>query len=93
MTKLLDQAIAAVRKLSPADQDETAEMLLWMIEARAGSLPLDEETEAAIEEGLAQATARGVRDGCGDRRALEPSRSMIVRYTRRAQYDLTKILK
>ncbi len=55
MTKLLDQAIAAVRKLSPADQDETAEMLLWMIEARAGSLPLDEETEAAIEEGLAQA--------------------------------------
>ncbi len=55
MTKLLDRAIAEVRKLSPADQDETAEMLLWVIEARAGPMPLDSESAAAIEEGLAQA--------------------------------------
>jgi hypothetical protein len=55
MTKLLDRAIAEVRKLSPADQDETAEMLLWVIEARAGPMPLDSESVAAIEEGLAQA--------------------------------------
>jgi hypothetical protein len=32
MTKLLDLAIAEVRKLSAVDQDETAEMLLWSIE-------------------------------------------------------------
>jgi predicted transcriptional regulator len=55
MTKLLEQAIAAVRKLPPEDQDEAAEVLLWAIEARSGSIPLDEETIAAIEEGLAQA--------------------------------------
>ena len=55
MTKLLELAIAEIRKLAPEDQDETAEMLLWAIEARSGSVPLDDETIAAIEEGLAQA--------------------------------------
>ncbi len=55
MTKLLDLAIEEVRKLPPADQDETAEMLLWSIETRAGSLKLDSETLAAIDESLAQA--------------------------------------
>jgi len=55
MTKLLDLAIAELRKLPPADQDETAEMLLWAIETRSGPLSLDGETLAAIEEGLAHA--------------------------------------
>jgi hypothetical protein len=55
MTKLLDLAIAELRKLPPADQDETAEMLLWSIETRSGSLSLDSETIAAIDESLAQA--------------------------------------
>jgi predicted transcriptional regulator len=55
MTKLLELAIAELRKLPPEDQDEAAEMLLWAIETRSGSIPLDEETIAAIEEGLAQA--------------------------------------
>ena len=55
MTKLLDLPIAELRKLPPVDQDETAEMLLWSIETRSGSLSLDSETIAAIDEGLAQA--------------------------------------
>jgi hypothetical protein len=55
MTKLLDLAVAEVRKLSAVDQDETAEMLLWSIETRSGSLSLDSETIAAIDESLAQA--------------------------------------
>jgi predicted transcriptional regulator len=55
MTKLLDLAIAEVRKLSAVDQDETAEMLLWSIETRSGSLSLDGETIAAVDESLAQA--------------------------------------
>ncbi len=55
MTKLLDQAIEKVRKLPDADQDEAAEMLLWAIETRNAPIPLDEETAAAIDEGLAQA--------------------------------------
>jgi len=71
MTKLLDLAIAELRKLPLADQDETAEMLFWSIEARAGSLSLDGETIAAIEEGLTQ--ARRVCVGRRDRGALEAS--------------------
>jgi hypothetical protein len=55
MTKLLDLAIAEVRKLSAVDQDETAEMLLWSIEMRSVSLSLESETTAAIDESLAQA--------------------------------------
>ena len=55
MTKLLDQAIEKVRKLPEADQNDTAEMLLWAIETRGGSIPLDDETVSAIDEGLADA--------------------------------------
>jgi hypothetical protein len=55
MTKLLDEAIAKVRSLPEADQDEAAEVLLWTIETRHAPFPLDDHTRAAIEEGLAQA--------------------------------------
>jgi len=55
MTKLLDEAIAKVRSLPEADQDEAAEALLWTLEPRSGRLPLDEDTRAAIDEGLGQA--------------------------------------
>jgi predicted transcriptional regulator len=55
MTKLLEQAIEKVRKLPEADQDDTAKMLLWAIEAAEGAIPVDDETAAAIDEGLAQA--------------------------------------
>jgi len=55
MTKLLDQAIEKVRKLPEADQNDTAEMLLWAIETRGGPVQLDEETASAIDEGLADA--------------------------------------
>ena len=52
MTKLLESAIAEMRKLPPEDQDEAAEMLLWAIETRRRVLPLEEEIIAAIKEGL-----------------------------------------
>jgi predicted transcriptional regulator len=55
MTKLLELATPEARKLPPEEQDEAAEMLLWAIETRNGSIPLDDETIAAIEESLAQA--------------------------------------
>jgi predicted transcriptional regulator len=55
MTKLLEQAIEKVRKLPEADQDGAAKMLLWAIEAAEGAIRLDDETAAAIDEGLAQA--------------------------------------
>jgi predicted transcriptional regulator len=48
-------AIEKVRKLPEADQDETAQMLFWAIEAQGRALPLDDETAFAIDEGLADA--------------------------------------
>ncbi len=55
VTKLLDQAIAKVCILPEADQDEATEALLWTLETRSGRLLLDDDTCAAIDEGLAQA--------------------------------------
>jgi hypothetical protein len=55
MTKLLEQAIAKVRELPEADQDEAAEVLLSIILKREQPEPLDDETRAAIREGSEQA--------------------------------------
>jgi predicted transcriptional regulator len=56
MTKILDQAIAKARALPDEDQDALGAVLLSLAEEwprRADEL--DEETRAAIREGLAQA--------------------------------------
>ncbi len=55
MTKLLDQAIAKVRELAEEDQDAIAIAVLSMTTADASTFPIDAQTRAAIEEGLAQA--------------------------------------
>ncbi|HEV3184461.1 MAG TPA: hypothetical protein VGZ49_06245 [Xanthobacteraceae bacterium] len=55
MTKLLDQAIAKARLLPDEEQDALALAMLSMTDADAAAVPLDEETRAAISEGLAQA--------------------------------------
>jgi predicted transcriptional regulator len=55
MTKLLEEAVAKVRELPEADQDEAAEMLLSVAARKAGPVALDEETRAAIREGREQA--------------------------------------
>ena len=55
MTKLLEHAIAEARKLSEADQDEAAEVLLSIVSKRTEPVPLDDETRRAIGEGLEQA--------------------------------------
>lgn len=54
MTKLLDRAIEELKKLPEADQDATAELLLNLMAKRDEPIELDDETRAAIEEGLAQ---------------------------------------
>lgn len=55
MTKLLEQAIARARELPDEDQDALAVTMLALA-ARDGSVaPLDDETRAAIVEGLEQA--------------------------------------
>lgn len=55
MTKLLEQAIAKVRELPEEDQDTLALAMLAMAEDDAWAVPLDDETRAAIREGLEQA--------------------------------------
>lgn len=55
MTKMLEEAIAKVRGLPEADQDEAAAMLLSVTLKNAGPVELDEETRAAIREGRKQA--------------------------------------
>ena len=55
MTKLLEQAIEKVRALPAAEQDEAAEMLFSLIAKRTEPVALDDETRAAVREGLEQA--------------------------------------
>lgn len=55
MTKLLEQAIAKVRQLPDAEQDEAAEMLLSVLAKRDEPVRLDAETREAIREGSEQA--------------------------------------
>ena len=53
ITKLLDQAIARARTLPDDDQDAVALAILSMADTMIE--PLDDETRAAIREGLEQA--------------------------------------
>jgi predicted transcriptional regulator len=55
MTKLLETAIAKVRELPDEDQDVVAVAVLAMTEHGSLIAPLDDETRAAIREGLEQA--------------------------------------
>jgi len=55
MTKLLEQAIAKVRQLPEEEQDALALALMSMADGDASAFPLDDETRAAIREGLEQA--------------------------------------
>jgi hypothetical protein len=54
MTQLLEQAFATARALPNEEQDEAGEMLLLLLAKREGPVRLDDETYAAVQEGLAQ---------------------------------------
>jgi predicted transcriptional regulator len=56
MTKILDQAIAKARALSEEDQDVLGAVMLSIAAEWPGrATDIDDETRAAIHEGLAQA--------------------------------------
>ena len=55
MTKLLERAIEKVRELPAQDQDALANALLSITGEETAVVHLDDETRAAVEEGLAQA--------------------------------------
>ena len=55
MTKMLEEAIKKVRELPEAEQNEAAEILLSVAAKNTAAAVLDEETSAAVAEGLAQA--------------------------------------
>ena len=57
MTKLLEQAIEAVRKLPEPYQDEAAELLFDLMAKREEPLKLDDETRQAIRRGLEEVRA------------------------------------
>ncbi len=55
MTKLLERAFQKVRELPDQDQDALARALLSITGEDTAIVHLDDETRAAVEEGLAQA--------------------------------------
>jgi predicted transcriptional regulator len=55
MTKMLEEAIAKVRELPEADQEEAAAMLLSVASKNADTVKLDDATRSAIRQGRAQA--------------------------------------
>ena len=55
MTKLLEQAVEAVRGLPPEIQDELARMLLQLAGEDQPLLQLSPEEEESLDESLAQA--------------------------------------
>ena len=55
MTKLLERAIAKVRELPAEDQDAVAIAVLSMTGEETPLVHLDDDTRAAVLEGLAQA--------------------------------------
>ncbi|HWB48879.1 MAG TPA: hypothetical protein VG651_07190 [Stellaceae bacterium] len=69
MTKLLDKAIAQIRRLPDADQDDAAEILLTLA---SRAKPLDEPTCAAIAEGQAQVRRGEFADDAAINRLFEP---------------------
>ncbi len=54
-TKLLEKAIDKVRELPDDEQEAVAAMMLQMAGAEAPAVELDDDTRAAIREGIAQA--------------------------------------
>jgi hypothetical protein len=69
MTRLLDDAIAKIRRLPDADQDQAAEILLTLA---SRPRPLDGATRAAIGEGQAQAERGEFADDDVIDRLFEP---------------------
>ena len=55
MTKLLEQAIAKVRELPDEDQEAVAAVMLSMAGSEPPVVRLDDQTRAAIREGVGQA--------------------------------------
>jgi predicted transcriptional regulator len=55
MTDMLEEAIAKIRTLPAADQDEAAAMLLSVASRNDATVALDAQTRAAIREGREQA--------------------------------------
>ena len=58
MTKLLEQALEAVRRLPPESQDEIARAMLHLAEGDSEREPIASAHLAAVLEGLGQAKRR-----------------------------------
>jgi len=58
MTKLLEKAVEAVRRLPPDAQDDIARAMLQLAGSESEPEPVEPEHLAAVLEGLAQAKRR-----------------------------------
>ena len=58
MTKLLEQALDAVRRLPPGAQDEIARLMVTLAERQGEPEEIDPAHLPAVLEGLAQARSR-----------------------------------
>ena len=58
MTKLLEQAVEAVRRLPPDSQDEIARAMLQLVDSNGEPEEVDAAHLPAVLEGLAQAKRR-----------------------------------
>ncbi|GJD95254.1 acetyltransferase [Methylobacterium iners] len=76
MTKLLEQAVEAIRRMPPAEQDTIAQAMLSL--AKIGEpLDIEEEHRAAVMEGIAQAERGEFVEGT--------AREVVARAFRRAR--------
>lgn len=65
MTKLLENAIEAARKLTPAEQDEIALAILSLASSSDGLVPLSADERAAIERSRSAAANQNFASDAG----------------------------
>jgi hypothetical protein len=58
MTQLLEEAISQLRELPPADQDEAAEVIMSIVEARRSEIRLSPDQLESLRK-----TMEGLKDG------------------------------
>jgi hypothetical protein len=92
MTRLLEQAVQALRGLPPETQDALAHILMQLAGDDQSIVRLSADEEASFEASFAQAAYRGIRDRRSDQSHLGQARPVKLRYTLRAAHELEHVL-
>ena len=92
MTELLERAVAAVRGLPAAAQDEIGRLVLQLAGDDEPQIALSDDERAAISRSRAAVARRRICPGRTGVRSLGKARLVKVRYTFSALADLVEIL-